>query len=301
MKTKLSKTLRPPTPCQAFCEPGIAAINGFKHSSKLTFKMRNMKHYAFLIMPLLCAALFSCNDGDLDMWEVTKLEATCPIQDQSISHEATTTNVDIKTNAMWYVTLPDWMHAEQTTGKGNANIVVRIDGNEENFNPRSGKIAIVADNSASEDNIVGSASAEITIQQEAGFYVDIVFTSSCTATRTWTNSNKYRDYYKCNGEYSYEITSNLSDEELAEILSDLNVVVKRFDNITYWELTNLPTTKGQHKGTYPETVMSSSSIFSYADFGENSFYYTKDICSDISYELKGIGKKEARSTTYWIF
>ncbi len=260
-----------------------------------------MKKYAILLLSLMGVIFSSCNDGDLDMWETIELEATCPIHNQSISYKDTTTNIDIKTNGKWYVMLPDWMHTNQAAGKGNANIVINIDTNEKNNKSRSGQITVVADNSIPEDNIVGSTKTVFNIQQESGFgQVTINFSYNCVGRRTWKNSDKYHDYYKCSGEYSYSIISDLNDDELKDFLSNLNISLKAtYDNTRYWDLTDLPTTKGQHKGVFPEKEFYASAIISGPD--EIGTYSRKFITYNISYELKGLGEQNIKKdrSSYW--
>lgn len=216
-------------------------------------------------------ALSSCSEEEFDKWEVIRAESVCSIADGStISYEATVFWVDIKSNGSWTVSLPSWMSTDRTEGIGDARLPVKIATNETN-KQRTGTVKVTSGNATEPlENVVGSAVFSTKIIQQAKYQAVDIKVTSANVVRKGYNYNsigKYYDYCIYSISITYDIESDLSDEEIAEVIRGLSMKIKMSGTRPATSITDpgyytynvytsesLPITRGTHTVEMTEKI-----------------------------------------------
>lgn len=189
----------------------------------------NLKYFILpaLILPLL--VLSSCSEDELDKWEIIQAESVCSIADgTTIPYMATEFFVDIKSNSNWSVSLPRWMSADRTQGSGDARLPIKISANEES-GQRTGTVQVTYGNAKEPfGNVVGGAAFSTKIIQQAKHQAINIKVISASIDRTgyepyYNRGYKYYKRYGYLATVTYEVESEFSDEEIAELIRDFRM------------------------------------------------------------------------------
>lgn len=206
--------------------------------------------------------LSSC-DKDLDPWEIVSLEVESSSQDATISHDGGTFTIDVNSNTKWSVKAPEWVTVDKTSGEGKATINVTVDENK-NYNKRTGLIQIVAQSDDVKDNVAGSKLLSVTITQDPAIIINITRTeveNIQDGDYIVTDDNKKFYYTRYKTTIEYEVDTNLTDAEIAELMTDPYMVItlnKKWlpsasgSNYTFQDyitINDLPMTRGTHTVT----------------------------------------------------
>ncbi len=257
-----------------------------------------MKHYTLLFLSILGLLFSSCDDGELDLWEVVELEATCPLLTNSsnviVSCGTTNTKIDIKSNAEWQLSIPEWMEADQIQGTGNAVVNLTINPNNDLENQRAGSISIGVDGPTVSTNIIGARILSLgeVVQKSKREGVTFTFDAE-TQVSPIDNYN-----YKCWGTYSYTITTDMTETEYAEYISDVKIVIESKDKV-FWEMESLPTAPGTYDGILPEQTLPRNDVLVYVS--QYGFYAHRDFKRAIYYKVEGCDEYFTgySFSTYW--
>ncbi len=187
-----------------------------------------IKYYAAMLFAFSCLAFASCDDGELDSWELLEFGVKSSVKENTVfSHQATSMTVGITTNSTWSIELPAWMHADKTEGAGDAEVTISIDENK-SIGTRTGYIKMNAGNKELQGNVVGSKTSTIKISQRSiDDAINIEFTNiDVTRELSHIDSDGIKRYFY-SGVLSYNISSELlSAAEISSMMSDISIKVR---------------------------------------------------------------------------
>lgn len=225
--------------------------------------MKINKLIGISILTAGCLVSHSCNE-EWDKWETIRLEATSSLENGTeVDYQPSSLRIDIKCNGEWSVEVPAWMSTDTPSGTGDAQVIVSIRENDTK-KARTGSIRIQSGSLEPAGNIVGMASKSFKVTQQAKYGAIELVVLSANITRT----KKSDAVYRYNGPITYEIRTELSNEEIAALITDpeLRITAEGTYPPGYgiveagqpadWDfwIKNIDITKGQHTVTLDETL-----------------------------------------------
>lgn len=205
--------------------------------------------------------LSSCEE-ELDPWDIVTLEVASS-QEANISHDTNTFTINVNSNTKWNVEAPEWMTVDKTSGEGKATINVTVAENK-NCYKRSGTIKITAKSDDGKDNVAGHKTLSVQVTQDAAIISNIIGTEVeiiQDGDYIITDDKKKFYYTRYKATIEYEVDTNLTEDEIAEIIKDpyMNITLNKKwlpsasnSNNTfrdYITIEDLPITCGTHTVT----------------------------------------------------
>lgn len=211
-------------------------------------------------------SLNSCNE-DFVPWDIVTLEVGNS-QESSISHNGATFTIDVNSNTKWSVKAPEWITVDKTSGEGKNTINVTVPENKKNYR-RTGTIEITAGSDNAEYNVAGHKTLNITVTQDPAIIIKITAakveriqdgTYIITDNIITHKPEKYF-YHRYKATIEYEIDTNLTEEEIAEIMKTPYMYITlnqkwsfyvpggNYTFYDYIKIEDLPMTRGTHTVT----------------------------------------------------
>lgn len=192
----------------------------------------------------IAMGMFSCEE-ELEPWVGVTLQADCSL-DSDVTYEGTSFTVQVESNTDWVAVASEWLTLDKTQGTGPGTVQVFVPENETN-EVRSGFVRIEAGSEEPIGNIVGQLSQSFTVRQSARFEA-IEITNVKVALQRRRLSNDYYDYF---GTVTYTVSSDLPDEELAQVYDPELTIVLYGDNyvvpgVPYSFSFDISLSKGAH-------------------------------------------------------
>lgn len=204
---------------------------------------------------------FTSCEEELDPWEIVSLEASCS-QEELLPYNGGTFTVSVDANTDWTVTVPEWMTVDKASGTGPSTVSVTVDENSD-YEARRGMVQITAGTTEPTGNVAGVETRTFAISQQPrqgaiNFNVIEAKVERIQDDR-YVITSDYSKYYwhRYKATITYEVSSDLTDAEIAEIAGEplLNVELNEryyYDGMTWHEYMgayDIPITRGRHTVT----------------------------------------------------
>lgn len=201
--------------------------------------------------------LSSCEE-DFDPWEIATLEMRGS-QEVNIPNNGSAFTIDINSNTKWTIQAPEWITVDKICGEGKATINATVPENKNQFQ-RSGFIIITAESDDKKDNVAGHKTLNIFVEQAPAIIINIINSNvERIQDKDYVVSNGTKYFYHTyKATIKYEIETNLTDEELAEIVKNpymsidisqrwsFSVPGSSYTFNDYITIENIPFTNGTH-------------------------------------------------------
>ena len=225
-------------------------------------KRKNLTHAAVAALcALVAAGGFASCDEELEPWETVSLEASCS-QEEMLPYDGGTFTVNIDANTDWTMTVPEWMTADKTSGSGPGTVSVTA-GENSDYEARTGMVQVTAGTTEPTGGVAGVKTTTFAVSQQSrqgavNFNVIEAKVERIQDGRYVIADGKYKYYWhRYKATITYEVSSDLTDAEIAEIAGDPRLSVKLNERYNYngtaWHeyiaAYDIPVTRGRHTVT----------------------------------------------------
>lgn len=228
---------------------------------------------ASMMAVMLLSCIYSCDDGEMDEWKISRLEASVAQNGVeqvnqtsfSLSPMGESVIISVKSISNWSLAIPDWLVADRMSGTGDARITLTAQRNEDIA--RQGVVEVATNGNDNGSGTIHYGNERFNFSQETvKGVISLRGLGGGTFTRVRTDrvdpETRFH-YYDYVVSLSYEVSSSLSDVQLEQEIDEIYYEIKvdlggRYsDSNILWPSTldttfvmrNLPKTNGEHTVT----------------------------------------------------